>query len=75
MADDQPYQPKSFSQVLGALGPGGIATVSFDDYHTMFGHGPTEDQIEGARAARFASDHGCSQAFDHANRHVHFTKK
>jgi hypothetical protein len=74
MADDDGHTHQSFSEVLGALGPGGTTAIRFEDYERIFGHEPTEDEIEGARAARFASDHGCSQTVDHGKGQVVFRK-
>jgi hypothetical protein len=73
MADDR-HTHESFSEVLGALGPGGTAAIRFDDYERLFGHQPTEDENEGARAHRFAKDLGCTQKVDHGNKQVVFRK-
>lgn len=73
MADEHTH--KSLSDVLGALGPGGRATISFDEYSRLFGHEPTEDEIEGERAHRFAKDNGCRQELDSAAKRVSFLKQ
>jgi hypothetical protein len=74
MADDQGRTHKSFSEVLGALGPGGTAAIRFEDYERLFGHQPTEDEIEGVRAHQFAKDFGCTQTVDHGRKQVVFRK-
>lgn len=72
--NDDGHTHESLSEVLGALGPGGTATIRFEDYERLFGHEPTEDQIEGERAHRFAKDNGCQQSVDHGSKRVLFRK-
>ncbi len=78
MADDtndpEAHSHESLSTALGALGPGGMAALRFEDYTRLFGHEPTEDEIEGERAHRFARDNRCSQAVDHERREVIFRR-
>jgi hypothetical protein len=67
---------KSLGDVLGALGPGGMTAIRFDDYKRLFGAEPTEDELEGQRAAgSFAAKHGCEHEVDHPKRQVWFRKK
>ena len=66
---------KSLSETLGALAPGGMAAIGFDDYKRLFGSEPTEDQIEGERAGKaFADKHGVEHEVDHRSRIVKFFK-
>jgi hypothetical protein len=74
--DDEPHTHKSLGDVLGALGPGGMTAIRFDDYSRLFGTEPTEDQLESKREAdRFAALHGCEPSIDHAAKKVWFKKK
>ena len=73
MADGK-HTHQSLADVLGALGPGGRATISFDDYSSLFGHEPTEDELEGERAHRFAKGNDCKQVIDRTAKQVAFTK-
>ena len=76
MADRAGHTHDSFGQMLGALGPGGTATLDFDDYRRLFGADPTEDELESQRAAGgFAAKHDCDHRVDHASRRVHFIKR
>jgi hypothetical protein len=72
--DSEGHTRKTFSEVLGALGPGGTASMRFVDYENIFGKHPTEDEIEGQRAAQFAKDHGCDHTVDNAEKRVLFRK-
>lgn len=72
---DREHTHQSLSEVLGALGPGGRATISFDEYSRLFGHEPTEDEVEGERAHRFAKGNDCRQAIDHSGKRVTFEKQ
>jgi hypothetical protein len=74
--DDEPHTHKSLADMLGALGPGGTATIGFNDYARLFGAEPTGEQLESKReAARFAALHGCEHRVDHAAKKVWFKKK
>jgi hypothetical protein len=73
MADEK-HTHQSLSDVLAALGPGGRATVSFDEYTGLFGHEPTEDELEGERAHRFAKSNDCKQVIDRTAKQVAFMK-
>ena len=66
---------ETLASTLGALGPGGIASIGFEDYSRVFGLEPTGDELEGQRAASFATKHGCDHKVDHAKRRVFFTKR
>ena len=74
MADGK-HTHQSLADVLAALGPGGRATVSFDEYTGLFGHEPTEDELEGERAHRFARSNDCRQDIDRTKKQVGFTKQ
>jgi hypothetical protein len=50
MADER-HTHESLADVLGALGPGGTAAIRFEDHERLFGHQPTEDEMEGQRLA------------------------
>jgi hypothetical protein len=70
------YTHENFSHTLAALGPGGTAGIGFEDYERLFGVQPSEDELEGQRAAgEFADTHGCDHNVDHAARRVWFTKR
>jgi hypothetical protein len=70
------YTHQNLSQTLAALGPGGTAGIGFEDYERLFGKQPSEDELEGQRAAgKFANDHGCDHTVDHGKRQVWFTKR
>ncbi|MEJ0012670.1 MAG: hypothetical protein WDM94_08580 [Bauldia sp.] len=70
------YTHENLSQTLAALGPGGSATIGFEDYEQLFGAQPSEDEIEGQRAAgKFADRHDCDHEIDHAKRRVLFFKR
>lgn len=70
------YSHHDLAHTLGALGPGGMTSIGFDDYERLWGVQPTEDELEGQRAAgKFASDNGCEHRVDHAKRRVFFHKK
>ncbi len=70
------YTHQNLAQTLGALGPGGTATIGFADYKGLFGCDPSDDELEGTMAAgKFAADHDCEHKVDHAKRHVLFMKK
>jgi hypothetical protein len=73
MADEK-HTRESLAEVLGALGPGGTAAIRFDDHERLFGHQPTEDEVEGQRLAQFAKDHGCSHKIDRTEKKIVFTK-
>ncbi len=77
MADDRHgHTHESFGQTLGALGPGGTASLEFDEYTRLFGKEPTEDELEGQRAGgAFAAKHGCAAEVDHAKKRVWFRKR
>ena len=66
---------ETLASTLGALGPGGIASIGFEDYSRLFGSDPTEDQLDGQRAASFATKHGCEHKVDRAKRRLIFTKR
>ena len=72
--DDEGHTHKSFSEVLGALGPGGTASMDFEDHDRLFGHPPTEDEIEGQRAHRFAKDNNAKLEVDHGKKRVLFRR-
>jgi hypothetical protein len=72
--DDDGHTHESLAGVLGALGPGGMAAIRFEDYSRLFGHHPTDDEIEGDRVRKFAKNFGCSHSVDHDTRRVVFTK-
>ena len=74
MADGK-HTHQSLADVLGALGPGGRATISFDEYSSLFGHEPTEDELEGERVHRFLKSNDCKQDIDHTAKQVAFTKE
>lgn len=70
------YTHENLSQTLAALGPGGRAGIGFEDYERLFGHQPSEDELEGERAGKaFASKYDCDHKVDHAKRHVWFTRR
>jgi hypothetical protein len=74
--DDQSHTHRSLAAALGALGPGGMATITFDDHERLFGSDPSENELEGQRAAgKFAADNGCEHGYDHAKKWVWFRKK
>jgi hypothetical protein len=70
------YSHENLSQTLAALGPGGTAGIGFEDYERLFGVQPTEDELEGRRAAgEFAETHDCDHTIDHTKKRVWFTKR
>jgi hypothetical protein len=73
MADEK-HTHESLADVLGALGPGGTAAIRFEDHERLFGHEPTEDEMESRRLAQFAKDNGCTHKIDRAEKQVVFTK-
>lgn len=73
--DGERHTHKSLGETLGALGPGGMAAIRFDDYTRLFGKDPTEEELETQReAAAFAAKHGCQHEVDHRSRIVKFFK-
>lgn len=76
MSDNDNHTHKSLGATLGALGPGGMAAIRFEDHTRLFGSDLTEDQLESQREAdRFAALHGCERSIDHSAKKVWFTKK
>ena len=74
--DGDGHTHQSLADALGALGPGGMAAIGFENYKRLFGADPTEEQLETQReAARFAVQHGCEPSVDHTAKKVWFTKK
>lgn len=73
--DGENHTHKSFSEVLGALGPGGTASMDFEDHDRLFGHPPTEDEIEGQRAHQFAKSNNAKISVDHSAKRVIFWKR
>jgi hypothetical protein len=67
---------KTLGDMLGALGPGGMTAIGFNDYARLFGKEPTGEELESKREAeRFAALHGCEHSVDHAAKRVWFKKK
>ena len=76
MSDNRGHTRETLSERLGALGPGGMAAVGFEDYKRLFGNEPREDELEGERAGKaFATNHGCDHEVDHSSRLVKFFKR
>lgn len=72
--DGDGHTHESLANALGALGPGGTAAIRFEDYSRLFGHEPTEDELESERVRRFARDAGCTHEVDHDNQRVVFRR-
>ena len=77
MADEsEGKRRQSLGQMLGALGPGGMTAIGFEDYEHAFGEQPPEDELEGQHSvAQFAAEHNCEHKVDHAKRRVFFMKR
>jgi hypothetical protein len=65
----------TLAATLGALGPGGTAAITFEDYTRLFGSEPSEDELEGRRVRKFAADNACDHSVDHGKKRVWFRKK
>ena len=73
--DGDGHTHQSLGDALGALGPGGMAAIGFENYKRLFGSEPTQDELETRAAGKFAEKYGAVHSIDHTKRQVTFTKK
>jgi hypothetical protein len=68
----------TLASALGALGPGGTISITFDDYARMFspkGEHPHQFDEEGAREmGAFAAKHHCAHKHEPEKKLIHFMK-